>query len=158
MVFQFLINILLTIVWVFLTGTLDFPNFTFGFVLSFLVLWIITPNTKNNKYFVGVPRIISFFFYFLYELVIANIQVAKAAVSPTLKMEPGIVNYPLDAKTDLEITFLSNIINLTPGTLSIDVSEDKKVMYIHVFDMKDKDKFIAEIKNGFEKRILDIVR
>lgn len=158
MIFQLLINILLTIVWVFLTGTLDFVNFTFGFILSFFVLWITTPNAKKNKYFIGVPRIISFVFYFLYELVIANIQVAKAAVSPSLKMEPGIVNYPLDAKTDLEITFLSSIINLTPGTLSIDVSEDKKVMYIHVFDMKDKDKFIAEIKNGFEKRILDIVR
>lgn len=158
MISQFLINILLTIVWVFLTGSPDFANFTFGFILSFLVLWIITPNTKNNKYFVGVPRIISFFFYFLYEMMVANIQVAKSVISPKFKMEPGFVRYPLDAKTNLEITFLSCIINLTPGTLSIDVSEDRKVMYIHVFDLKDKDKFIADIKNGFEKRILKIVR
>src|SRR5690554_1940116 len=155
---QFLLNILLAIVWVFLTGTINVINFVFGFILSFLVLWLISYNERSKKYFVIAPRIISFAFYFLYQLVKANLQVAADVITPKFYMEPGIVKYPLNAKTDLEITLLANVITLTPGTLSLDVSDDRKVLYIHAMYVSDKDEFIDSIKNGFEKRILKIVR
>lgn len=155
---QFLLNLILTIVWVFLTGSLAVVNFIFGFVLSFFVLWIISRKQENRKYFVIAPRIISFFFYFLYELFKANIQVAADVVTPKFYMTPGIVAFPLDAKSDLEITLLANVISLTPGTLSLDVSKDKSILYIHAMYVGDKDEFIAGIKNGFEKRILAILR
>lgn len=155
---QFLLNILLTVVWVFLTGTVNATNFAFGFILSYLVLWLISSNNDKRKYFVIGPRIIGFAFYFLYELVKANLQVAAHVVTPKFYMEPGIIKYPLDAKSDLEITLLANVITLTPGTLSLDVSDDRKVLYIHTMYVSDKDEFIDSIKNGFEKRILKIVR
>ncbi|WP_417265140.1 Na+/H+ antiporter subunit E [Brumimicrobium sp.] len=155
---QFLLNILLAVVWVFLTGTVNATNFAFGFILSYLVLWLISSNDDKRKYFVIGPRIIGFAFYFLYELVKANLQVAADVVTPKFYMEPGIIKYPLDAKTDLEITLLANVITLTPGTLSLDVSDDRKVLYIHAMYVSDKDEFIDSIKNGFEKRILKIVR
>ncbi|MNE92284.1 Na(+)/H(+) antiporter subunit E [compost metagenome] len=50
------------------------------------------------------------------------------------------------------------MISLTPGTLILDVSEDKKSLFIHVMYMKDRETFIAQIKNGFEKRLLEIIR
>ena len=155
---QFLLNILLAVVWVFLTGTVNATNFAFGFILSYLVLWLISSNDDKRKYFVIGPRIIGFAFYFLFELVKANLQVAAHVVTPKFYMEPGIIKYPLDAKTDLEITLLANVITLTPGTLSLDVSDDRKVLYIHAMYVSDKDEFIDSIKNGFEKRILKIVR
>jgi multicomponent Na+:H+ antiporter subunit E len=155
---QFLLNILLAIVWVFLTGTINASNFTFGFILSFLVLWLISSNQQSRKYFVIIPRVFSFTFYFLYELIKANLQVAADVVTPKFYMEPGIIKFPLDAKTDLEITLLANVITLTPGTLSLDVSDDRKVLYIHAMYVHDRDEFIDSIKNGFEKRILKIVR
>jgi multicomponent Na+:H+ antiporter subunit E len=155
---QFLLNILLSTVWVFLTGTINASNFTFGFILSFLVLWLISSHQNNRKYFVIIPRVISFTFYFLYELIKANLQVAADVVTPKFYMEPGIIKFPLDAKTDLEITLLANVITLTPGTLSLDVSNDRKVLYIHAMYVHDREEFINSIKNGFEKRILKIVR
>jgi multicomponent Na+:H+ antiporter subunit E len=155
---QFLLNLVLTIVWVFLTGSLEFVNFVFGFILSFLVLWLISRKQENRKYFVIAPRLISFFFYFLYELLKANIQVAHDVITPKFYMQPGIVAYPLDAKSDLEITILANVISLTPGTLSIDVSDDKKTLYIHAMYVNDKEEFIKDIKTGFERRILSITR
>lgn len=155
---QFLLNLILTIVWVFLTGSLEFVNFLFGFILSFLVLWIISRKQENRKYFVIAPRLISFFFYFLYELLKANMQVAADVITPKFYMEPGIVAYPLDAKSDLEITILANVISLTPGTLSLDVSNNKKVLYIHAMYVSDRDEFIEDIKSGFERRILSITR
>ena len=146
---QFLLNILLSVVWVFLTGTVNATNFTFGFILSFLVLWLISSNHGKEKYFAIIPYLISFIFYFLYELVKANIQVAADVVTPKFYMQPGIIKYPLEAKTDLEITLLANVITLTPGTLSLDVSKDRKVLYIHAMYVHDKQEFIDSIKNGF---------
>lgn len=155
---QFLLNLILTIVWVFLTGSLAISNFIFGFLLSFAVLWIISRNSKSAKYFYIAPRLIGFFFYFLYELFKANLQVAADVVTPKFYMKPGIVEVPLDAKTSLEITLLANLISLTPGTLSLDVSDDRKVLYVHAMYIEDKATFIHSIKNGFEKRLLAILR
>lgn len=155
---QFLLNLILTIVWVFLTGSLAFANFVFGFLLSFMVLWLISRKQENRKYFVIAPRIIGFFFYFLYELFKANLQVAADVITPKFYMQPGIVAYPLDAKSELEITMLANIISLTPGTLSLDVSDDNSVLYIHAMYVSDKEEFIQGIKNGFERKLLAILR
>lgn len=155
---QFLLNILLTIVWVFLTGSLATINFIFGFLLSFLVLWIVSRNERSRKYFRIAPRLIGFVLYFLYELIKANLQVAADVVTPKFYMTPGIVEFPLDAKTNLEITLLANVITLTPGTLSLDVSDDRKVLYIHAMYVDDKEEFITNIKQGFERRILSILR
>lgn len=73
-------------------------------------------------------------------------------------MKPGIVKVPLDAKSDIEITLLANLISLTPGTLSLDVSNDRKVLYVHAMYISDKEKFINDIKQGFERRLLEILR
>lgn len=155
---RFLINILLTLVWVALTGSYDRINFAFGFILSFSVIWIIGRDNDSRKYAALIPRIVSFLFYFLYQLIKANIQVAYDVITPTLYMKPGIVQLPLDARSDLEITLLANFISLTPGTLSLDVSADRKVLYVHAMYLEDRDEFIRDIKDGFEHKLLQILR
>ncbi|MEX0997961.1 MAG: Na+/H+ antiporter subunit E [Flavobacteriaceae bacterium] len=155
---KFLSNILLTLVWVALTGSFVLLNFLFGFVLSFLILWVISNGDKESKYFKILPKIVSFLFFFLYELFKANLQVAYDVITPKFYMKPGIVKVPLEAKTNMEITFLANLISLTPGTLSLDVSNDRKVLYVHAMYVSDKEKFIKGIKQGFEKRLLEILR
>lgn len=157
---KFLANILLTLIWVFLTGEYNFNNFLFGYILSFIILWILSgiEEKSSKKYFKIIPRIISFFFFFLWELTKANIQVAYEVSTPNFNMKPGIVALPLDAKTDLEITLLANLITLTPGTLALDVSTDRSVLYVHAMYIDSKKDFIEDIKQGFEKRILEILR
>ena len=73
-------------------------------------------------------------------------------------MRPGIVAIPLEARTDDEITLLANVISLTPGTLSLDVSDDRKVLYIHAMFIDDEQQLRDEIKSGFERRLLDVLR
>lgn len=157
---KFLSNILLMLIWVFLTGEYNFNNFLFGFVFSFIILWIISgfEDKAAKKYFKIVPRIISFILFFIWELTKANIQVAYEVITPKFNMKPGIVAFPLDAKTDLEITLLANLITLTPGTLALDVSTDRSVLYVHAMYVVDKKDFIEDIKQGFEKRLLEILR
>lgn len=153
---RFLANLLLTILWIAVTGNFEPANVIFGFFLSYFLLWVITRGSKKNSYFTLVPKVISLFFFFLYELVKANLQVAYEVITPKLNMKPGIVALPLDVKSNFGITILANLITLTPGTLSLDVSEDRKILYVHSMYIHDKEEFIKGIKNGFEKRIIEI--
>jgi multicomponent Na+:H+ antiporter subunit E len=68
------------------------------------------------------------------------------------------VAVPLDVKTNLEITVLSSLISLTPGTLSLDVSEDRSHLFVHAMYIPhgDADRLRNEIKMGFERRVLKI--
>jgi multicomponent Na+:H+ antiporter subunit E len=86
------------------------------------------------------------------------VQVAFEVMTPKFRMTPGIVGFPLEASSDIEISILANLISLTPGTLSLDVSDDRKVLYVHSMYIKDRETFIAGLKNGFEKRLLEILR
>ncbi len=155
---HFLLNILLMFVWVALTGHLNYTNFTFGFVLGFFILWVRERTGSNMAYFYRVPKIILFILTFLKDMLKANIQVAFDLITPKLFSKPGIVAYPLDAKTDFEITMLSNIIALTPGTMVVDLSDDRKIIYIHVMYLNNKEKFIADFKKNTEKKLLEILR
>lgn len=155
---KFLSNILLTFVWVALTGDFSFENYVFGFFLNFHILWLITVGRNKSKYFIIVPKLILLLVTFLYELVKANLEVAYEVITPDLKMTPGIVMVPLDVKSNIGITLLANMISLTPGTLSLDVSNDRKVLFVHAMYIKDRDKFVHGIKNGFERRIMEILQ
>ena len=132
-------------------------NYLFGFFLNFHILWLITVGRGRSKYFLIVPKVIILLLFFLYELVKANLQVAYEVITPKLNMTPGIIMVPLDVKSDIGITVLANMISLTPGTLSLDVSNDKKVLFVHAMYIKDREKFIRSIKDGFERRILEVL-
>lgn len=151
-------NLLLSFIWVALTGSMYYTNFVFGFLLGFFVLWIMNRNDIDQRYFYRVPKILSFVLYFLYQMVRANLQVAYDVMTPKYFMKPGVVRYPLNARTEFEINLLSTMISLTPGTLILDISEDKQTMYIHVMYLEDAETFVRETKTGLERRLLEILR
>jgi multicomponent Na+:H+ antiporter subunit E len=154
----FLLNILLAIAWSALTSQFYPLNLLFGYLLGFLLLWIIFRNQEGQKYFYRVPKIIEFLIFFLAELVRANLRVARIVLSPRPQIRPGVIAVPLDIETDVEITLLTNLLTLTPGTLSLDVSTDHRVLFVHTVDFSNVDEFRAEIKDGFERRIMEIIR
>ena len=95
---------------------------------------------------------------FLFELMVSAARVALVVIRPDMSkaVRPAIVAVPLSVKSDAEITLLANLITLTPGTLSVDVSADKSVLYVHALYMDDRDAMIADIANGFEKKIREV--
>lgn len=155
---HFLMNLLLSFIWVALTGSLYYSNFLFGYLMGFFILWIMNRQEADRRYFNRVPKTIGFIFYFLYEMIAANVQVAYDVITPKYFFKPGIIRYPLEATTDIEINLLSTMISMTPGTLILDISEDKKSLFIHVMYLKDRDRFIQQIKKGFEHKLLEILR
>ncbi|MDR2274463.1 MAG: Na+/H+ antiporter subunit E [Sphingobacterium sp.] len=158
MIKQFLMNLMLSFIWVALTGSMYYTNFLFGFLLGFAILWIMNKNEADQRYFYRVPKTVSFILFFLWEMIVANVQVAYDVITPKFFIKPAIVKYPMDAKTDLEINLLSTFISLTPGTLILDVSEDKKTLFIHVMYMKSKEQFVSTLKNNVERRLLELLR
>ena len=160
-----LLNIVLVAVWVLLTEDSSLGNILAAFIFAFLILSFSqsvifieqpTDTGRANNYFQRTIRILVFIGYFLKELVAASINVLLSILQPH-RLNPGVIAVPLDLHTDVQITLLANVITLTPGTLSLDVSTDKKVIYIHSIMVKDPEDFRRQIKNGFERRILDIV-
>lgn len=141
-----------------LTGQFTEANFLLGYMVGYAILWLTQPATASAVYFRKMRQVLGFLLYFLWELTKANMRVAHDVLTPRHRMNPGIVAVPLDAKTDAEITFLANLITLTPGTLSLDVSEDKRVLYIHAMYIEDPYQFKREIKEGLERRLLEVLR
>lgn len=152
-----LTNILLALAWAALTGSFSPTNLLFGLSLGYFLLWLGRSHLKHSDYFVRVPRVISFAFYFLWQLILANVRVAHDVLTLRHHMRPGVLAIPLDVKTDIGITLLANVITLTPGTLSLDVSEDRKVLYVHVMYITDEEEARREIKEGFERRVKEVV-
>jgi len=162
MIKQFLLNLLLSLVWVALTGHLDYTNFLFGFILGFFILWLLSrtmsPNSSEKGYFYRVPKIIMFILYFIYEMIRANIEVGREIITPKLNMTPGIIAYKHSLKSDFEITMFTYMVALTPGTMVMKISDDKETLYIHGMYLSDKEKFIEKMQNGLERKLIEILR
>ena len=153
-------NILLALVWVGMTGDFTPLNFAIGFVFGLLILFFARRVVQTPNYLIKLRQVPELFIFVLWELILANLRVAYDVLTPGYRMRPGVVAVPLDAKTDAEITLLANLITLTPGTLSLDVSSDRRMLYIHVMyiDNGDLEEVRRKIKTGFERRVLEVLR
>lgn len=154
----FLFNLLLALVWLALTGELTPRNFVLGFAAGYVVLRLARRVLPPTGYFGKVIQVLRFGAFFLWQLVKANLRVAYDILTPRHHMRPGVVAIQLDVTSDEEITLLANLITLTPGTLSLDVSADRRVLYVHAMYIHDLEKFRAEIKDGFERRVMELMR
>lgn len=110
----------------------------------------------------NIGRKIFWIFYFaiyiLWELFISSIKVAFNVITPSLNFKPGVIGIPLSSNTNLEITLLASLISLAPGTLTLDVSHDRKTIYVHSMFAKDIEKLKKSIKQNLERPILEILR
>jgi multicomponent Na+:H+ antiporter subunit E len=154
----FMLNLALAIIWQAVTGIFSLGGLAAGFCVGYAVLWVARPMFGDTRYFIRLWRIIGFFFYFLKEMIVSSLRVAYDVVTPPIHARPGVIEVPIEAKTDLEITLLANLITLTPGTLTLDVAPDRKSLYVHAMFASDPETVRAEIKNGMERRLLEVMR
>lgn len=105
-----------------------------------------------------LPRLLGFIAFYVKELVRASVRVAHDVLTPSHHMRPAMVAIPLDAKTDFEILLLANLISMTPGSVSIDVSKDRQVLYVHAMYVDDLEALREQIKNTYERRVLALLR
>jgi multicomponent Na+:H+ antiporter subunit E len=155
----FLWNLLLAIVWAFATGQLSVGNFFIGFIIGYFVLLFIQDSDTRPPYFLRVARVLQFAVFYLNQLLKSNLRLAHDVITPTHYMRPGVIAVPLDVRTDAEITLLANLITLTPGTLSLELSDDRHTLYVHIMYIdSDAEQARREIKDGLERRVLELMR
>ncbi len=148
-----LLNLLLALAWLALTGDFGPANLLAGFALGLFVLWVRDPR---QGYAARLVQAAGFAVYFGCELLKANWRVARAVLQPRARLHPAIVAVPLEVRGDLAIQLLATVITLTPGTLSVDVSTDRRTLYVHVVDVGaagDVEAFVRDTKASFERRI-----
>jgi multicomponent Na+:H+ antiporter subunit E len=155
---MFAANLLLALVWVAMTGHFDVANLALGFAFGYLVLFLLQRVIGRSSYFRKTGVLVRFAGFYTLEVVRANLRVALDVVTPTLRAQPGVVAVPLDARTDAEITLLSNLITMTPGSLTVDVADDRSVIYVHSMFVEDPDALVRQIKDDFERRVLELLR
>jgi len=154
----YLANILMALAWAAVTGSFSLPNLLFGLALGAVALSLIREQVGSTGYFSRARRMISLMVMFVYELVLSSVRVAIMVLNPKMNLKPGIFAYPLKVDRDFEITLLANLITLTPGTLSVDVSDDRRTLYIHTVDCTDPEGLRQDIADGFERKILEAFR
>jgi multicomponent Na+:H+ antiporter subunit E len=150
------------LVWFALTDIKNYQEVLIGIAISLLVTFLaghFLITTEKSQH--PVKRVIHFLFYilkFFWEMIKANLEVAYLVIHPMLPIKPGIVKIKTKLTKDSAITVLSNSITLTPGTLTIDINEQKKELYIHWIKVKtfDTDEATEEIGNRFEKTLAEV--
>ena len=148
----FLLNLLLAVAWAALTGQVTLGGLFQGFLVGFAALWVIQPLFgETGNYFTRVWRWGRLVVLFHYELVVSSLSVAWDVLTPRHRSRPGILCVPLRAKGEAEVLLVTNLISLTPGTLSLDVAEDCNTLVIHAMFADDPEKIAAQIENGMER-------
>lgn len=143
----------LGVFWVAITGSVSVGNVLLGIVVGYACIALVRGSIGSP---IGRPhlgRLLVLSLVFLYEIVASAWRVAKLVLRRRIDVQPAIIGYPLSVKSDFEIMLLANMVTLTPGTLSVDVSDDRSTLYIHAIDSRDDAQTIADIERTFERRI-----
>ena len=146
-------SVLLALVWAALLGEISLTNLLVGYAVGYAILALLArggvmPSTLASR----TGRALELAAFFSWELVVANFRVA-ADVLRVGRIEPAVVAIPLDITSDGEILLLSMLINIRPGSVTIDLSDDRRSLYVHVMHMTSPEATRREIKDGFERRV-----
>ncbi|WP_342642900.1 Na+/H+ antiporter subunit E [Rhodoligotrophos ferricapiens] len=152
------LNLVLALVWVAVTATFTIANFLFGFLLGAGALWLVREQFSTRRYLSRTWSLLKLAVTFLIELTKSTWTVVKLVWTASPQYETGFVALPLRVRSDREITLLANLITLTPGTLSVDVSDDRSTLYIHALDAPDIESLRRDIATGFERQVREALR
>ncbi|WP_318616884.1 Na+/H+ antiporter subunit E [Sporosarcina sp. YIM B06819] len=158
MAFQLLLNFFIATVWMFMSTSMTASTFIVGYLIGLILIIVMRRFFNERLYIWRLWATVKLTLIFFKELILSNISVLRLILQPKMDIEPMIFALPTDLKHDWEITLLSSLITLTPGTLVLYVSDDQKTLYIHAIDVDDVDEAIDSIKNSFEKAIKEVSR
>lgn len=151
-----LLSLCLLLVWLLLVNDFGVGHWLLGAVLGWLIplvsqlFWINPPRIHRPV------KLCLFFLRVLVDIIVANLQVAKLILGPTSKLRPAFVEIPLLLEDELALTMLASVISLTPGTVSADLSDDRRTLLVHSLDVGDEAVLVHEIKTRYEAPLLEV--
>jgi len=152
-----LLTLILAIVWVLLQNDVSAGMVVFGVILGILIPWATSIWWPDTPQGFRMGKMVSYSFLVIWDIVVANIQVAWIVLTvPNSKLKPAWIVVPLEVKQPEAITLLAGTITLTPGTVSADLSDQGHSLLVHVLHTEDPDGVRDEIKQRYERRLLEI--
>jgi multicomponent Na+:H+ antiporter subunit E len=152
----FLLNIVLALTWTALQGQLDVANFIIGFVASAGLIYLFQRMFFQPSYFRKTALASRLLLVFGWELVKANIAVLKVVLRPRIRVRSGVIAVPTELTDALALTALANLITLTPGTLTLDISPDRRYLFVHTLNLDDPEAVKRDIQMGFERYLREL--
>lgn len=149
---------ILTLFWLALTGSASLANLLLGIAVSLLSLLVLRGQLPEVDFRIRPYPALKLFLLFLRELFRSAWRVAVLVLRPRLDIRPDVVAVPVSLTRDAELTLLANLITLTPGTLTVDIAEDRRALYVHALEGDDPDAVRRDIRAGFERAIRETFR
>lgn len=156
----FVWNLLLAVLWGATRGSLTLASLVVGFIGGYLVLLLARPLIGSSGYYAGIWRALGLTLFFVWELVRASLRVAWQVIMPPQRLHPGIIAVPLELKSAAGITVFANMLSLVPGTLSLDLSPEHDILYVHVMHIPaaDADAMRSQLRRQIERRVRSLLR
>ena len=157
-------NLFLMLVWAAMTNDFSAANLALGFAFGYVTMAILAKRgvAGEGRYTVRATRMVAFAWFYVRELIVSNFRMARDVLGPWRNLRPAVVAIPLSIETDsdAEITLLANLISLTPGTLSVDLSPDRRTLYVHAMEVPGGDiaLFRKNLKQELERRVIEVLR
>lgn len=152
-----LLSLVLAAVWVLLLNSFDLGGIVLGLLLGFLVPLLTSIFWPSPPRLRSYPKAIAYFLLVLWDIVVANIQVAYLILfRPAKQLRSRFITVPLDLRSPEALTVLAGTITMTPGTVSCDFSADQRSLLVHCLDIADEAAAVADIKQRYEARLKEI--
>lgn len=157
---QFLLNLFIALLWVFLKDQNSFYFTTFGqgFIVGLVIVFLMRRFFGGQFYLIGVYSIIKLLFLFISEILQSSVVVIKHILSPEINIEPGIFTYKTILEGEWEVTTLALLLTLTPGSVVMEINPDGDVFYIHAMDINRYQGDLEVSLKKFEKAIMEVTR
>ncbi len=154
-----LLNLLLAVIWLLLQAEPSLAAFAVGFLLGFGLLALFHPVLDSGDYVRRILAAAAFAGLFLREFARACAQLIRLTLfTPAQKLRPDFIIYDVSGLTRTEVLLLSHCVSLTPGTNTVDISQDFNRLYLHVLDCPDPAAVRAAIDGTLRRGILAFTR
>lgn len=153
---QPLLSAALLVVWLLLNSTLAPAHLLLGALLAWLLPLLVAPFRPAPVRLRRPWLAACLLARVLWDIVLANLEVARRILGPEAVLKPHFVWVPLDIEHPWGIATLAGIITLTPGTVSSDLSPDRRHLLVHALDVADPAALVAGIKARYERPLMEI--
>lgn len=151
------LSALLVAIWMLLVNRFSWGSLSFALILGIVIPALTAPYWPDRAKIGGVGKIASYVVLVIYDIVVANVQVALIVLfKPNRDLKPAWIAIPLELTSPEAISVLAGTITLTPGTVSCDTSESGKVLLVHCLHAPDPDAVRDDIKARYETRLKEI--
>jgi multicomponent Na+:H+ antiporter subunit E len=155
----FLLNGILALLWLLLSGNPSLLGLGVGYLLGFALLALAQPLFPRSRYVSRALAFVRFLLLFLREFLVANLKVARAVLwRPVNSLCPGFLRFDIAGLRPGEAILLSHCVTLTPGTTTVEISDDGKTLIFHTLDASDPEAVRRDIAERLVKPMLQFTR